>query len=176
VSGTANRRIGGGRHPSRGTLILGLGNPLRGDDGIGSRVVDELTRRRLPETVQIVDAGTAGLDLLHMMEGAEQVVIVDAADLGRESGQFVRFTPREAQIAQATDGFSLHNSSLSEVLALADALGRTLPEMVVFGVQIANIGWGEGLSPAVEAAIPALVDAVIEEIEKGENHAQDSGN
>jgi Ni,Fe-hydrogenase maturation factor len=48
--------------------------------------------------------------------------------------------------------------------------------MVIFGVQIANIDWGEGLSPAVEAAIPALVDAVIEEIEKGEDHAQDSGN
>ena len=176
MSGTAKRRIGKGRHPSRGTLVLGLGNPLRGDDGVGSRVVDELTRRQLPETVQIVDVGTAGLDLLHMMEGAEQVVIVDAADLGRESGQFVRFTPHEAQLVQATNGFSLHKTSLSEVLALADALGRTLPEMVIFGVQIANIGWGEGLSPAVETAIPALVDAVIEEIEKGENNAQDSGN
>jgi hydrogenase maturation protease len=138
--------------------------------------VDELTRRRLPETVQIVDAGTAGLDLLHMMEGAKRVVIVDAADLGRESGQFVRFTPHEAQIVQATNGFSLHNASLSEVLALADALGRTLPEIVIFGVQIANIGWGEGLSPAVETAIPALVKAVIEEIEKGENNAQNPGN
>jgi hydrogenase maturation protease len=118
----------------------------------------------------------AGLDLLHIVEGAERVVIVDAADLGRESGQFVRFTPQEAQIDPATREFSLHEASLGEVLALAEALGRALPEMVIFGVQIANIGWGEGLSPAVEAAIPTLVDAVIDEIEKGENHAQDSGN
>jgi hydrogenase maturation protease len=71
--------------------------------------------------------------------------------------------------------FSLHHAGLGEVLDLADALELALPEMVIFGVQPAEINWGEGLTPAVEAAVPALTDALFEEIE-GDNDAQDLGN
>ena len=167
-------------------LVLGLGNPLRGDDGIGPRVVEELIRRGLPDGVTALDVGNAGLDLLNTLVGWERAVIVDAAEIGQEPGRFVRFTPDEVRLAQAGDRFSLHNAGLSEVLALADALGRTLPELVIFGVQPAEFDWREGLSPVVEAAIPALTDAVTNELfqfaeiasicPKGENHAQDSGD
>jgi hydrogenase maturation protease len=146
-------------------LVLGLGNPLRGDDGIGPRVIEELIRRGLPEGVTAQDVGNAGLDLLNVLEGWERAVIVDAAEMGQEPGRFVRFTPDEVQLAQASDHVSLHNASLSEVLALADALGKTLPELVIFGVQPAEIDWRAGLSSSVEAAVPALTDAVIAELE-----------
>ena len=146
------------------TLILGLGNLLRGDDGIGPRVVEELIRRGLPEGVTALDGGTMGLDLLQVLEGWKRVVVVDAADVAREPGQFVRFTPGQARLVETVGPFSLHNAGLGEVLALAGALGQTLPEMVIFGVQPAEVGWGEGLSPAVEAALPALANAVLEEI------------
>jgi hydrogenase maturation protease len=175
VSESANQRIGESRNSPFGTLVLGLGNPLRGDDGIGPRVVKELARCELPEDVTALDGGTGGVDLLHIMEGWERVVIVDAADVGREPGQFMRFTPNEARLAQAADSFSLHNAGLSEALALADALDRPLPKMVIFGVQPADVGWREGLSSAVETALPSLINAVIEEL-KGENYAQDSGD
>ena len=145
--------------------VIGLGNPLRGDDGIGPRVVEELTRRGLPEGVAALDVGTGGLDLLRVLEGWDRVVVVDTADVGREPGQFVRFTPAQARLSQTADRFSLHHAGLGEVLALAGALGLALPEMVIFGVQPAEIGWGEGLSPAVEAALSALADAVIAEID-----------
>ena len=145
-------------------LVLGLGNPLRGDDGVGPRIIEELTRRGLPEGVTVRDVGNAGLDLLNILEGWERAVIVDAAEMGREPGQFVRFTPDEARLTQKDDHFSLHNAGLSEVLALANALGRTLPDFVIFGIQPAEFGWREGLSPAVEAAIPALTNAVIAEL------------
>jgi hydrogenase maturation protease len=112
------------------------------------------------------------LDLLPVLEGWQRVVVVDAADVGRECGreilpgQFVRFTPEQARLAQAADRFSLHNAGLGEILALANALGRPLPHIVIFGVQLAEVGWREGLSPAVEAALPALADAVLEELEE----------
>jgi len=156
-------------------LVLGLGNPLRGDDGVGPRLVEELARRGLPTGVTALDGGAGGLGLLQVLDGWQRVVVVDAADVGREPGQFVRFTPDQARLAQAADRFSLHNAGLGEILALANALGRTLPPMVIFGVQPAEIGWREGLSPAVEAALPAMIDAVLEET-KGEYHAQDSGD
>jgi hydrogenase maturation protease len=149
-------------------LILGLGNPLRGDDGIGCRVVEELVRRGLPDGVEALDGGAAGLGLLDLMEGWERVVIVDAAEMGRGPGEFIRLTPADVQLASTSDRFSLHHAGLSEVLALADALGRALPEMVIFGVQPAVIGWREGLSPVVETVLPALTDAILEEIIKPE--------
>ena len=148
-------------------LVLGLGNPLRGDDGIGPRVVKELTHRGLPEGVMALDGGAGGLDLLPVLEGG------------------TRFTPAQARLTEAADRFSLHHAGLSEVLALANALGQALPEMVIFGVQPAEVGWKEGLSPAVEAMLPVLTDAVLKEIAgslpvglypRGECYAQDSGD
>jgi hydrogenase maturation protease len=145
-------------------LVLGLGNPLRGDDGIGPRVIEVLNRRGLPEGVTALDAGTGGLDLLQVLEGWERAIIIDAADVGREPGQFARFTSDEARFVGSEDATSLHNAGLAEVLALAEAIGQPLPELVIFGVQPAKIGWGEGLSPAVEATLPVLVDAVVDEV------------
>ena len=74
------------------TLIIGLGNPLRRDDGVGVRVVELLAARDLPAGVEVVDGGTPGLGLVPLLEGRQRVILVDAADLGREPGAFVRFT------------------------------------------------------------------------------------
>jgi len=154
-----------------GTLVIGLGNPLRGDDGVGLRVVEHLARRALPEQVTLLDGGAGGLELLHMMEGWDRVVLVDAAELGRESGDVVRFTPDQVQLAETEDRFSLHHAGLAEVLALARALNQALPTIVVFGVQPWRLEWEEGLSPAVEAAVPVLVEAILREV--GEEYVQD---
>ncbi len=156
------------RDSSFASLVIGLGNPLRGDDGVGSRVVAELNRRGLPERVEALDMGTGGLDLLRVLEGQRRVVIVDAADVGREPGRFVRFTLDEARLIYATNQLSFHHAGLGEVFALCDALGRELPQVVIFGVQPAEIGWGEGLSPPVESGLQTLIDTVLEEIERND--------
>lgn len=150
-------------------LILGLGNPLRGDDGVGPRVVEVLTHRGLPEGVSALDGGTGGIGLLGMVEGWNRVVVVDAADIGREPGEIVRFTLDRSHIAESSDDLTLHNAGLADALALAYALDHPLPPMVIFGVQPERIGWGDGLSPAVEAAFPELIKAILEEV--GEDNA-----
>jgi hydrogenase maturation protease len=153
---------------------------LRKDDGVGPRVIEELKARGLPEGVTALDGGTGGLDLLQVIEGWDDVVVVDAADVDAGTGQiapgeFVRFTPEQARLRQSPHTFSLHHAGLAEVLALAHALDRTLPSIVVFGVQPRDVGWGEGLSPEIEARLPALVDAVLEQVNQGnhENHRHD---
>jgi hydrogenase maturation protease len=107
------------------------------------------------------------------MEGWDRIVIIDAAEFGGAKqfatgqpvpGQFVRFTPDQVHLVQAAEQFSLHHAGLAEVLALARALDRPLPPIVVFGVQPGDTGWGQGLSPEVEARLPALIDAILEEI------------
>ena len=148
------------------TLILGLGNPLRGDDGVGPRIVEELSGRQLPQGVQVLDGGNGGLDLLRVLEGWRRVVVVDAAEVGQDPGEFVRFTPEEVRLAEAPNSLSLHNAGLGEALALAEALEQRMPEIVIFGVQPERVGWGGELSSAVEAALPALADAILEEVSR----------
>ncbi|MFW6082708.1 MAG: hydrogenase maturation protease [Chloroflexota bacterium] len=170
------RRATEGRDAASVALVLGLGNPLRGDDGIGPRVIEELRKIELPEGAEAVDAGTGGIDLLHIMEGWDRVIVVDAADIHRPPGHFRRFSPEEVQLLKADGRFSYHRAGLADALALARALGRPLPDIVVFGVQPGVIGWGQGLSPAVEARLPALVDAVTGELSRGDkNECQTTG-
>ncbi len=149
--------------PVKPTLILGLGNPLRGDDGLGARVVEALASETLPPGVEVLDAGTPGVGLLNLIEGRRRVILVDAADMGRVPGSIARFRPGEAALEGSPGGVSLHSSGVAEALALGRALALPLPEMVVFGVQPARLDWGQGLSPEVEAAMASVVEAVSKE-------------
>ncbi len=144
-------------------LILGLGNPLQGDDGAGCRVAQALEGQALPNDVQAMDGGTPGVGLLNLLEGRRRVIIIDAAEMGKPAGEVVRFRPEEVTLTGSAQRFSLHRSGVADALALARELGLALPDMVVFGVQPARVDWGEGLSPSVQAAMPKLIQAVLDE-------------
>jgi len=150
----------------RPILVLGLGNPLRGDDGVGVRVVEELQRQTLPADVEVLDAGTPGVGLIHLLEGRARAVIVDAAEMGRPPGEVVRFRVSDVALIRSAERFSLHGRGVADALALAAALGIPLPEIVVYGVQPMQVGWGAGLSDEVAAALPGLVQAIQKEMQE----------
>jgi hydrogenase maturation protease len=149
----------------RHVLILGLGNPLLGDEGIGVRVVEELKGLELPDGVTVVEGGTSGLGIIGLMEGYQRVIIVDAADMGHPPGRVVRFTPLEAQFKTAEAPLSLHQIGLGEVLALAEALEVAPAELVIIGIQPSRIEGGVGLSPEVEGAIPQIIRIILDELD-----------
>ena len=145
-------------------LVLGVGNLLLGDEGVGIHAVRELEKRALPPQVDVVDGGTAGLNLLDLMKGYERVIIVDAVDAGEEPGTILRFTPQEvASDAQALP-LSLHQTEILKVLELATYLGRPLPPITIYGIQPQAMDWSTGLSPALQARLSKLVDAILREI------------
>ena len=150
--------------PSPDTLVVGLGNPLRGDDGIGPHAIQMLLARALPEDVEVVEGGTQGLGLVSLMEGWRRVILVDAANVGQPPGGFVRFTPREARLMGSDQPMSVHNAGLREALLLAETLELLPDKIVIYGMQPANIDWSNGLSPQVEAAMPKLVSAILDEL------------
>jgi hydrogenase maturation protease len=161
------------------TLVIGLGNPLRGDDGVGVRLAQALAARALPDGVEVVDGGTQGLGIVNLMEGRQRVILVDAADLGRPPGQFVRFTlpgtarqgrGEEARLLGADQHLSVHAAGLRDALLLAQALKALPDEVVIFGVQPANLNWDGDLSPQVAAALPALIAAVLAETKGEDKH------
>jgi hydrogenase maturation protease len=142
------------------TLIIGLGNPLRGDDGVGITVARALSERMLPAGVEVVDGGTQGLGLVSVMEGRRRVILVDAADVGQAPGTFVRFALHEARLRGDDQPLSVHAAGLREALLLAQALGTLPDQVIIFGVQPASVDWNDALSPEIKAALPALVKAV----------------
>jgi len=153
----------------REILVLGLGNPLQGDDGVGCRVIEALEDCELPPDVEVLDGGTPGIGLLHLLEGRRRAIIVDAAEMGRPPGTIARFRSDEVTLTGSAGRFSLHRTAVADALALAAALSIPLPEIVFYGVQPGRIGWGEALSPEVAAALPKLIEMIIAECE--EHHA-----
>jgi hydrogenase maturation protease len=153
-------------------LILGLGNPLRGDDGVGCRVAQALERRVLPQDVEVMEGGTPGLGLIHLLEGRTRVFLVDAAEMDRPAGTVMQFHAQDATLISPAASFSLHDSDVAGALNLACALQIPMPEIVFFGVQPACLDWGRGLSPQVQAAIPKVVAAVLTAVEDSAGQAR----
>jgi hydrogenase maturation protease len=148
------------------TLVLGLGNPLRGDDGVGPAVIAALQAHPLPPEVTLLDGGAPGLETALLFEGYRRAVIVDAAAMGEAPGTWRRFTPAEARLPLKEAGMrgTLHDAGLAEALALAEALGLLPPELVFYGVQPAEVGWAPGMSAPVATAVPAVCAAILHEL------------
>ena len=156
--------------PSPDTLVVGLGNPLRGDDGIGPRAIQMLMAEALPAGVEVADGGTQGLGLVSLMEGWRRVILVDAANVGQPPGGFVRFTPQEGRLLGSDQQISIHNAGLRDALLLANTLELLPDEIVIYGMQPAKLDWDDDLSPQVEAAMQDLICAILDELGVGSAH------
>lgn len=141
--------------------LLGLGNILLSDEGVGVWAVREVARRfRLPAAVEVVDGGTAGLDLLPYVEDREHLLVVDAVQFQREPG-FVGWLEGEEVLAGGGAQASLHHLGLREVLGAALLLDRAPREVLLLGVQPHSLATGVGLSPCLQARLPAVVAEII---------------
>jgi hydrogenase maturation protease len=118
------------------TLVLALGNPLRGDDGVGQAVLCALEQRALGPGVELVDGGTPGLNTVLLLEGRSRVIVIDAADFGACPGNVRRFELTANDLSlQPVHSNSLHAAGLLEALALATALGVLPAQVALYGVQ-----------------------------------------
>ena len=147
-------------------LLLGIGNPCMGDDGIGPRTVQYLQfEKHLPPQVTIVDGGMLGLGLLPYLEGVEKLVVVDAVRRGQPPGTIVRLTGEEVPRVIAPK-LSMNEAGLSDLLAAAELLDMLPPEVVLWGMEPAVLDFGENFSPPVAARIDTLQKYVLTELVK----------
>ena len=141
--------------------VMGIGNPLMMDEGVGVRVMEVMMGTlQFPDNVTLVDAGTMGMGILNLFKECDYLLVVDAVDgTGEAPGTVVRLTPEDLAPNQVKH--SMHDVRLVDVLEAAMLMGNR-PEADCIGIQIADMGHVEiGLSPAVEAAIPAAVAATL---------------
>lgn len=145
-------------------LVLGLGNTIMADDGVGPRLIDYLAQQgQLPDDVALLDGGTLGLDLLPRLEGVQRLIIVDAVEIGQVPGSLIRLSGEEVAMALDTK-LSPHQMGLKDLLAVARLLGHLPDEVVLLGVQPASIEMAAELSPQVAASLPQLAAMVRQEL------------
>jgi len=143
------------------TLVLGLGNMLLSDDGVGLRLLADL-RREAGENSQVefVDGGTQGLALLGYVANRPQVVILDAISLGAAAGTVHVLAAQGIDQLGTRLGNTAHEGGALQILAMANLLGQAPGRVTIVGVEPALVRTGVGLSPAVESALPrALAEA-----------------
>ena len=144
-------------------LILGLGNALLADDGIGPAAVTCLeTRYHVPDDVQVLDGGTLGLSLLPYVEDADAVILIDAVAADASPGTFVRLDGEDVGPAVSTR-LSPHQIGVADLLDGARWLERYPRRVVLLGLVPESIDLRFALSPCVDRALPALIDSVVDE-------------
>lgn len=163
IDGRPVAQVGKLRYPSapKPTLVLGLGNPILRDDGVGWRVVDEARRRCRDESVEFDTVALGGISLMERLIGYDRAVLVDAIQTdGSAAGQVRRLTLDDLPTLHAD---AIHDASLKAALVLGCHLGARLPtDITIIAVEAVDVlDFGDTLSPAVEAAVPAAVDLVL---------------
>lgn len=147
-----------------GTVVLGLGNPLMGDDGTGLAALERLRDGwTLPPDVELVDGGTWGMNLLPVVEDAKHLLLLDAIRAGMPPGTEVVLARHEIPRMFATK-LSPHQIDMREVLALADLRGRLPLDTVALGLQPERVDFGEPLSRRIRGRLGALVGLAVEQL------------
>ena len=143
--------------------VLGLGNLMLTDDGVGIHAIRMLSvDSRLPRSVQTIEGGTLGLDLLHSLQGVTHLLAVDAVDTGAAPGTLSRFV--DAELNDLPIAKSVHLLGFSDLLGSLRLLDDAPLEVVLLGTQPESTDWGVTLSPVVDAALPDLVDAALDQL------------
>lgn len=146
---------------SRGIAVLGLGNVLLGDEGIGVRAVEALREGfEFPPAVELIDGGTMGLDLLPFIEGREAVLIIDAVSMGAEPGTISVIEGDDIPAFVSTK-LSIHQIGFPDVLAAARLLGIAPSRMALVGIQFGSLDTGFSITPSLLESFGRLLDTVL---------------
>jgi hydrogenase maturation protease len=143
------------------TAVIGIGNILMKDDGVGVHAVRAMERRKLPEGVVCIDGGTASFEALDAADDCDRIVVLDALKRGGKPGTVYRMTIEEWRAERSV---SLHDVTLFDAISISDALDRRERPVTVYGVEPKTIGPGIELTPAVSRGLERMIKSVDEEL------------
>jgi len=144
--------------------VLGIGNILLKDEGVGVKVIEHLKEYNLPKEVELIDGGTATASLFPIFAETDYLIVIDAVKGKMSPGTIYRIglndlmPPKRASI-------SLHDLGLLEALDMAKKIGKSPKSVVIFGIEPKEINWGMELSPEINRKLPQIARLVVKEIE-----------
>ncbi|MGI9134982.1 MAG: HyaD/HybD family hydrogenase maturation endopeptidase [Rhodoferax sp.] len=145
-------------------VVLGIGNILLSDEGVGVRVVERLERDyRFPDGVEVIDGGTCGMEMLEQLEDLDALIVVDCVRFGRPAATPVLLRDDDVPVFFKTK-LSPHQVGLADVLASLRFTDRSPRHTVIVGMQPASMDLGMELTPAVQARLGELVDMTLAEL------------
>jgi hydrogenase maturation protease len=145
------------------TLILGVGNTVRSDDGVGVHIASQIARAGTPDNVDVAHAGTSGLGMLDLIAGYDRLIVVDAIDCGRPPGTILELGLDDLGESTTLNAVNPHQSDLATILETGRRLGLEIPEEVRFvAVQIEDAyTFAETCTPRVAAAVDSACGVAI---------------
>jgi hydrogenase maturation protease len=147
------------------TVVIGVGNALRGDDAAGMLVAEQL-RPRVPEGVEVVCCNEEPSRLMETWDGAESVLLIDTVASGSRPGTLHRFDAGEDAVPARTFRSSTHAIGVADTIELARALGRLPRRVRIYGIEAGGFETGAELTPAVESAVAFLVKDLLRDLEE----------
>jgi hydrogenase maturation protease len=147
--------------PADKTLIIGIGNMLCCDEGVGVQVIQQMEFMELPGHIELLDMGTSTTDLISHLEGVKKLIVIDAMKTGGIPGEIHKCKPEDL-MSKGEEAISLHEVNLLETLTTAKQMGKEI-DTVIIGVEPKVIDWGLELSEEVKKKIPAIIEAVLKE-------------
>lgn len=144
--------------------VLGLGNILLGDEGVGVHAVNTLKcSYELPENVRVIDGGTMGLDLLPFIEGMDKVLVVDAVNFNKEPGSIEVIEDRDIP-SFISSKLSIHQIGLPDILLASRLIGTMPPKIALIGIQPKTMETGLEMSDVVSMKLETLLNVIIEKL------------
>ena len=143
-------------------LVVGMGNLLYRDEGIGVHVVQEMEKMELPEHIEVLDIGTSTMDLISYLKGVEKLIVIDAMKAGGDPGTVYKCKPEDL-LPKDEGPISLHEIGLLETLNMAKKMEMEI-ETVIIGVEPKVFDWGIELTEEVKNRIPFIIEAVLKEV------------
>ena len=148
----------------RQTLVLGIGNILLRDEGVGVRAIEAMQDMELPTDVELLDGGTSGADLIDELADRRRVIVIDAMKTDCKAGTIFRLTDKDL-IQKASESISLHEFGLLETLIATRHLGCAPQEVIIFGIQPKEVSPGLELSDELTKVLPKVIDLVLAEVQ-----------
>jgi hydrogenase maturation protease len=150
--------------PAPRVVVLGIGNTLLSDEALGIEAVARFgAAYRVPDNVLLIDGGTSAMDLLDVVAGCDVLIVVDAVLAGKAPGAYVRLAGEQVPVFFRTK-LSPHQVGLSDLLASLEFAGQLPTSTVILGIEPADMHLGLELTPAVQARMPDLVEAIAAEL------------
>jgi hydrogenase maturation protease len=150
----------------KNTVIIGIGNILLQDDGVGVHVIKQLENETLPSTIELVDGGTSTLDTLSYFLDYKKVIVVDCLRAGLDPGTIYKIKPEDIKNYQ-TNNLSIHDVQILDVVKMANLMEK-YPEVVIFGIEPKEISLNLTMTDLMNAKIPEIIANIKKELSEAE--------
>jgi len=147
------------------TIVIGLGNILFSDEGIGVHLIRRLSEHQNEfPLVDFIDAGTGGMNVLHLIANRKKAVIIDCVKMGKKQGTIKQFEPADVQTTKKMSHFSLHEADILQIINLSRQLGECPDKIVIFGIEPESLELGQKLSKTLSDGINAYLADICKEL------------